>query len=183
MPFAELEEATRAVGRVVLLDDVLNAVLKIRTSLRKDGITVSDRRWRESMKVIRATAYLGGRDVARLDDLMALRFTLWEDLEQKGKVERTVLTVASPVDAEIAALMDSIHELSALLRSKEGESDEKLFAWGAEMFGKCNAIEKQALALGKKLKGAGQATVNIDTLLAAVEALRTEGKRALRIET
>jgi MoxR-like ATPase len=177
----DLQAACEDVSRVVLLDDVLDAVLKIRAELRRDGITVSDRRWRESMKVVRANAFLAGRAVASLEDLTALRFTLWEDLEQKGKIERVILSVASPADAEVAVLLDGVAELAATLKAKEGESGEKLFAYGSELFAKCNGIDKRAKTIAKKASEDGR-TVNVDKVHSAVEQVRAHAMRIMGIE-
>lgn len=181
MPFSDLQADAIAVENVVLLDDVLDAVIRLRTELRKDGITVGDRRWRDSMKVVRAAAFLAGRDVAEIGDLTALRFTLWEDLEQKQKVERKILAIASPDEEEVAALMDMVTEVLSQVRAKAGESDEKLFKFGPEALGKAKAIGKQAKALHTKLTASGRPTGSLQRVTDGVATIQRETKALLRL--
>jgi MoxR-like ATPase len=180
--YDDLVVACGEVEKVVLLDDVLDGVLRIRGDLRKLGITVSDRRWRESMKVVRAQAWLAGRAVAEVEDLYALRYTLWEDLEQKAKVERTILAVASPDADEAAGLADELAEIRATMRAKEGEAEDKLFAYIPEAMGKVNKIEKAAKKLLAKVQANGRPTRVIDTLLAQAAEIKAEGIKHLGIE-
>lgn len=179
--FEDLQVAADQVAQVVLLDDVMDAVIAIRTSLRKDGIIIGDRRWRESMKVVRATAWLDGRDVATLSDLRSLRFTLWEDLEQRQKIERTILAVAAPHEAELIALLDEVAALTAQVVAMEGQSDDRLSdLFSKEVFGKVNAIDKAAQRLAAKHAKSG-VTLDIAPVLAATDALRDRGRAHMGI--
>ena len=179
MPYEELVAAADAVQRVVLLDDVLDAVVKIRTALRKDGITVGDRRWRESMKGVRATAYLAGRDVAQPEDLLALRYTLWEDLEQKPKIERVIMEHAAPAEAEIAEMLDGVNELLAEMAAKAGESTEKLAKYIPEAMGKANRIQKAAKTMSGKLEGEGRPTTSLDKVFAGVTEVQNRARELM----
>jgi len=179
--FEDLKVAVDEVARVVLLDDVMDAVIAIRTALRKDGITIGDRRWRESMKVVRASAWLDGRNVAALSDLRALRFTLWEDLEQRQKIERTILAIAAPHEAELVMMLDEVAALNAQVTAMEGQADDKLSElYGKEVFGKVNAIDKRAERLASKLRKDG-VTLDIQQVLDATNALRDRGRAHMGI--
>ena len=179
--FEDLSEAADEVAKVVLLDDVMDAVIAIRTALRKDGITIGDRRWRESMKVVRASAWLDGRDVAALSDLRALRFTLWEDLEQRQKIERTILSVAAPHEAELVALLDEVAALNAQVAAMEGQADDKLSElYSKEVFGKVNVVDNQAKKIAARLAKSG-VTLDIQPVLDATNALRDRGRAHMGI--
>ncbi len=181
LPYEDLVTAVEETGRVVLMDDVLDGVVEIRKALAKDGMTVSDRRWRASMKVVRAHAYMAGRNVADLEDLTALRFTLWEDQEQIRKVERLILSVASPDAEEAIAMLDSLAEFRAGLKAKSDVSEEKSVQYLSEVMGKLQVIEKQATKLRAKIVKNGRATDRIDSVLEGVGSLRKEGMILLRI--
>ena len=181
IPFADLQAAVEEAKKVVILDDLMDAVIKIRTTLKGDGITVSDRRWRESLKVVRAQAYLNGRTVADAEDLNALRFTLWEDLEQIQKVFRVILSVASPDAEEAVTLLDETLEIGAKIRAAEGVADDSVFKIASEGLGKLQRIQKLAERLQTKLAKADRATDRADAVLAAIKDVRRAGMNLLKL--
>jgi MoxR-like ATPase len=67
-------------------DDVLNTLVKIRTELRTEGIRPSDRRFRQSLSIIKAKAALDSRSVVQVKDLAILKDGLWETVDQKDRV-------------------------------------------------------------------------------------------------
>jgi len=90
MSLEELYQLQFYSDTVEIPDEVFDTLGKIRNELKDEGIRPSDRRFKQSLSVIRAKAVLDGRDQARVDDVMILKNSLWERPEQRGKVSEIV---------------------------------------------------------------------------------------------
>ena len=98
----ELYEYQERAAHVFVSDGILKIIAKIRQALRDEGIRPSDRRFKQSLSILKAKAYLAGRtDVAR-EDLTILANILWETIDQKNTAEEIINEVAfDTVDAFI----------------------------------------------------------------------------------
>jgi len=90
LTFEELNNLQMFADMVDISDDVLNTLIRIRTELRTEGIRPSDRRFRQSLSIIKAKAALEGRSTVKVQDLSILKHGLWETVNQKAKVEDIV---------------------------------------------------------------------------------------------
>lgn len=108
----ELREAHEIVKQVNIAG-VTEAVWKLRRRLSNEGIDPGDRRFRVSMDMIRAAAFLAGRDHAIDADLAVLRFTLWDTAEQIDKVHHACLAAADPHVEPLAEVRQIITDLDA----------------------------------------------------------------------
>jgi MoxR-like ATPase len=93
---AEVAALHSQVGGVVIPDAVRVAVVELRRSLKAEGIVASDRRWRESLSLVKAAATLAGRTEAEVADLEVLRHVLWSDPGHKDKAQGIVLSIVNP---------------------------------------------------------------------------------------
>lgn len=90
----ELVQHQHRVKNVNISQALFETIAKIRKQLQDEGIRPSDRRFKQSLSLIQAKAYLEGRfDVLR-SDLKILTHTLWETIEQKEQVKLTINSVA-----------------------------------------------------------------------------------------
>ncbi|MBX2810367.1 MAG: AAA family ATPase [Myxococcales bacterium] len=71
-------------------DSVLADLVRLRRDLSVEGIIASDRRWRQSLDILRASAVLEGRQVVQRTDLKWLAHVLWNDPEERPKVVVTM---------------------------------------------------------------------------------------------
>ncbi len=58
-------------------DEIFNSIYSVREELRNKQVIVSDRRWRETIKILKANAMLNGRDAAGKEDIKILESSLW----------------------------------------------------------------------------------------------------------
>lgn len=90
----ELVQHQHRVKNVNISQALFETIAKIRKQLQDEGIRPSDRRFKQSLSLIQAKAYLEGRfDVLR-SDLKILTHTLWETIEQKEQVKLTINSIA-----------------------------------------------------------------------------------------
>jgi len=77
--------------------DVYETLRKIRAELKDEGIRPSDRRFRQSLTILKAKAVLDGRATVEVEDIMLLKDSLWENVDQKAKVHETVTKHAQDI--------------------------------------------------------------------------------------
>lgn len=62
---------------IEIRDDILNKMYLIREELKNKQVIVSDRRWRETVKILKTTAVLNKRSYVAAEDLKMLEPSLW----------------------------------------------------------------------------------------------------------
>lgn len=184
VPFLELAGAIDdVVPAIVMPMDVTVMLLALRDELSGKGIRVSDRRWRQSVRVLQAAAFLAGRDQIVGDDLGALRFVLWDSPEQVSTVHRAAMKMANPMNEQIMLIFDEIVAIQAEVRSRVGKSLAERAGYGSEALAKLKLIARDAKSLRDKHVDSGRPTTRVDDLtteiaktqrLVLVECLETE---------
>lgn len=96
----DIYKAQAEIQHVILGDDIMGALLELRTTLANEEIRVTDRRFHQTLAVIRAQAWLDGREVADIGDVIPLQHMLWRQLEHLPKVRDAVYDLADPVEKE-----------------------------------------------------------------------------------
>ncbi|MEU4658575.1 AAA family ATPase [Streptomyces sp. NPDC023723] len=171
---AALQRAvTEEVPDVAVPDPVVDAVCTLRAALRRKELIASDRRWRQAVRLLQASAYLDGRPAVAATDLSVLTHVLWDSPAQRPAVEREVLHLVNPDAKEALDLADTLDELEAQLDAMAGQSREALSEWVIKQ-----AHHKLATA-GKRLErlraeaaGAGRSTTAIDRVTGRQRAVR-----------
>jgi MoxR-like ATPase len=119
----ELAALQSAVDNVTISDDLLEAIITIKAELEGVGIVASDRRWKSSVKLVKAHALLNGHSTVEEDDLLILQHALWREPDQLAMVREKVGSVASPVTAEALAILDAAKEAHKEFLKLEGTPD------------------------------------------------------------
>src|SRR6058998_1220955 len=91
----EIHDAREAVTAVELDRPLLESIAKIRRRLGAEGLSLSDRRYKESLSIVRSKAWLNGRTYAIEDDLAVLANILWDDPVNEPLVRGFVLDIAN----------------------------------------------------------------------------------------
>lgn len=121
----ELLTAQREVETVNLPDALAVKVFNVKQQLFAEGIVPSDRRWRQSAAVIKASAWLDGRSAATDDDLLALRHTLWLVPENIDTVDRIIQQYANPKGQKVMEIGQAIDAIAADLTKSWPERSEQ----------------------------------------------------------
>ncbi|MFG3185376.1 AAA family ATPase [Streptomyces nigra] len=171
---SELQEAvTTTVPAVEVPDAMVDAICTLRAALRRKELIASDRRWRQAVGLLQASAYLDVRTEVTETDLSILTHVLWNSPAERPVVEREVLHLVNPDAKEALDLADTLDELETQLDAMAGQSREALSDWVIK-----NAHNKLATA-GKRLEqlrseaaGAGRSTTTIDRVTLRQRAVR-----------
>ncbi|MBD8036116.1 AAA family ATPase [Solibacillus sp. A46] len=98
----ELYEHQQQVANIDVSDGILKMIAKIRQALKDEGIRPSDRRFKQSLSILRAKAYLAGRTEVIREDLAIMANVLWETSDQKSTAKEIIHEIAfDTVDAFI----------------------------------------------------------------------------------
>ncbi|WP_016910170.1 AAA family ATPase [Streptomyces xiaopingdaonensis] len=171
---AALEHAvTVAVPAVEVPDAVVDAVCTLRAALRRRELVASDRRWRQAVGLLQASAYLDGRQAVGETDLSVLTHVLWDSPSERRTVEREVLQLVNPDAKEALALAGTVEELEAQLDAMAGQSREALSEWVIrEAHSKLARAGNRLEQLREEAAGAGRSTAAIDRAAGRQRAVR-----------
>ena len=119
-----------AADAVALTDDTIEALANLRDACRKAGLSVSDRRWRQTLSLVRAWAHLDGRKVSDPEDLECLDFVLWSKPDERAQVSKLVASVVSPSGAKATEELDMAREIEKKIPPKGSDPTVYLGAIG-----------------------------------------------------
>jgi len=108
---ADLEKAQTEVETIPVSDAIIAKIVELRRNLKAEGIIVSDRKWRQSLSVLKAYAYLNGHSEVTEDDFEILIHVLWNRPEQRRTVTKVVNTIANPVNQKAIEFLDIATEI------------------------------------------------------------------------
>lgn len=124
----ELDNMQYLCSLVTIPNEIIQNLVRIRADLKNEGIQPSDRRYKQSLSILKAKAFLAGRTYVVLDDLEILTDILWEEISQKPKVESIIqkLDVVTHEINELVSVMvdlkdegNKINQVSDLKRRSE----------------------------------------------------------------
>ncbi|MGW0844285.1 AAA family ATPase [Streptomyces sp. NPDC002787] len=165
---------TTAVPAVTVPEPIVDAVCTLRAALRRQELIASDRRWRQSVTLLQASAFLDGRTAVGESDLAVLTHVLWDSPAQRPTVEREVLQMVNPDARAALDLADAIEELEAQLDAKAGQSREELSAWAIkEANTKLSRAGKKLEELREAAQAQGRSTASIERVLARQRAVHS----------
>lgn len=107
----ELQKMQAEVAAVTIPDDIFQTLSSIRNILGKENIIASDRRFKQSLDLIRASAYLNGRTEATIEDLSILQHVLWTQPAEQKTVRKTVINLINPTISKAQELLDMASEI------------------------------------------------------------------------
>jgi MoxR-like ATPase len=158
LSLADLEAARAAAAALPVPGEVLRAVTDIRRDLRQKNVLVSDRRWAQAIGVLRAHAWLQGRDTVGDADLPFLEHVLWRDPGDREQVRATIRERLRGYEDEVRVLLYQSRELrDYALRSWETSELRSRAAVEAHtkirsILGKVDAILTQARTVGRPVE-------------------------------
>ncbi|NMP24601.1 AAA domain-containing protein [Sulfobacillus sp. DSM 109850] len=168
---SDLKAAQQAVETVDVLG-VLPLLGQLRTELAKLGVIASDRRWRQSVGIVQANAWMNGHTVADAGDVTILQHVLWDEPDQRLAVAKAVLTLISPFDQEAQDILDDAKDvyIKAVGAPPDAENDAHQYEAILQASQLLNTAGKRLGAIAKKAREAGKSTAQIRENMAQVQA-------------
>jgi MoxR-like ATPase len=177
LSMADLRAAQAEALAVVISDPTIDGLISIRDACKADGIVVSDRRWKKSLKAIQASAYLAGEATTTPEDLLILTDVLWREPKERGKVAHLVGQLADPVSAKAAEILDAARETAARVTGLHSSDRKGYIAEAAQALDDFKAQQKKLVELSR---GAGpRAAQTITDAQQEITQLHSELARAV----
>ncbi|MGH7819250.1 MAG: AAA family ATPase, partial [Candidatus Binatia bacterium] len=107
----ELRALHHEAQRLPVRPTVLRRLMEIRRELGRKEIVASDRRYRQSIGVLRARALVAGRGEVLEDDLFVLEPVLWRDPAEQAEIRATLRTLLQGHEDEVQELLFQSREL------------------------------------------------------------------------
>ena len=165
----ELQSAQQQAEQVNIFDDTINALVRLWKELKSQGFIISDRRFRNCLRFLKAHAWLEGRNVVADDDIAILSNMLWTDPEQIKQSKKIVMGFANPLAVKANEIFDGASELAAKL--KETPDSAERTGMATEANHKFKVAQKMLDGLLKQAKSEGKATGKIIERLAQIKEM------------
>ena len=161
----------------ISINNITDDLIKIRLALKNKGILVSDRRFKKSVDIIRAWAYVHQHQTASREDLSVLQYIFWDEPEQYLTVQSVVLQYASPLTAKAVKYKPILKEFEDKIKGKTELDTEAV-----EIYKKASKIVSELEALSQQAKASGTDSIEIDSILSYAEQIKnTISKDILKI--
>lgn len=152
--------------------DVLDTLVQLREVMRSEGYEPSGRRWKQCMKLLRASAWLAGRTDASTDDIAVLRHALWDKPEQIDKIERLTLQVSNPFAEAVLKIVEKVREIQSEARNAKKLSTDKKTATGVALNAQIKSVANEAGQERQKAIASGASVTKFDEVLEEINATR-----------
>ena len=150
-----LGDARAEVDALAVPGDVLRTLTDVRRELRAKGLVASDRRWTQAIGVLRAHAWLAGRDAVADEDVSFLEHVLWRDPAERPQVRAAIRELLRGYEDEVRVLLYQSRELREYAlrawdtRELESRAALEAHAKVRNILGKVDSILSQARSGGR----------------------------------
>lgn len=121
----DLEQLQQKIGSIKF-DGIIPQMVKLRESLRDDGIGPSSRRFKWAIRALQANALLNGRAEVIDEDLFVLKNVLWGEKKEIPIVEQVIAKAINPAIAEIRELLAQAKEIENDVKTADPKNPTEL---------------------------------------------------------
>ena len=169
----ELNEMQQEVREVVLPGHVYRGIADIRRELNKKNISASDRRYRQSLSLLQAYAYLESEDEVYEKHLFFLEHVLWRDPAEHEQVRNTIRELLLGYEEEITELLYESREIRDSALQTGRSSDERARAL-IELHTKLRNILTKVDEIMDKAKRLGRPLERVNNVRSEIAQLQKE---------
>jgi MoxR-like ATPase len=173
MTLAELTELQQQVRNVPLPSHVYRGIADIRRQLNKKNIQASDRRYRQSLALLQAHAFLLGDKEVQEKNLFFLEHVLWRDPAEHEQVRNTIRELLLGYEEEITELLYESREIRDSALQPGRSSDERARAL-IEFHTKLRNIITKVDQIMEKARRLGRPLDRVHTARNEIEQLQKE---------
>ena len=142
----ELAQDQKLASEVTMPPALISMIVGLRHAVHQEGMYVSDRKWMQSVRIVKAYAHLNGRSEAIVDDLEILESVLWSTPDQMRSIRRLISRTTNPVGEQIVKVTDGVQELMDQVKAMP--DDEKRVQFAQQVQAKVRSGRQQLEKLG-----------------------------------
>ena len=169
----ELQQIKAEADKVELNDNIVEILTNLKNKLSDSGLAVSDRTYKNSIKLLKAEAYYHERGEIIEDDLDILRHVLWSDPDEEKIVYSAILDLINPEKNKILELFDDAQEIYDSVIKLDSKDPQRLKK-GVEVAVKLKEAKKKMHDFYLSLKNKGKDTKEVKKLEAKIDEYLTE---------
>jgi MoxR-like ATPase len=173
----DLRRAQAEAMAVKITDETVDALMAIRDACRAEGLIASDRRWKKSLGLVRASAWLAGEKKTTPEDLAILTDSLWREPKDRPKVARIVGQLSDPASMQSLEILDAAREIAIKVASLKSGDRKAYIAQAAQAVEQFDAQQVKLADLAKS--GGRRAKAVIGDAVAEIQGLHAEVARAV----
>ncbi|HEX6768391.1 MAG TPA: AAA family ATPase [Candidatus Binatia bacterium] len=173
LTLADLTDLQRQTRQVAIPAHVYRGIADIRRELNKKNIQASDRRYRQSLGLLQACAFIEGESQVYEKHLFFLEHVLWRDPAEHEPVRNTIRELLLGYEEEITELLYESREIreSAL---QAGRSSEERARALIELHTKLKNILVKVDQILDKAKRMGRPLERVNTVRGEIEQLQKD---------
>lgn len=170
---SELESCAAGARGVAVPSNILKLISRIRKELAKKGIFPSDRRYKHSVSLLKARAYLEGRGSVSEDDLRLFENVLWREPGERAEIQSVIHQSLHGYKDRLRELLIQAKELEAYSK-REWENEEMLIKANIEAQTKLKHIGSRLGELVEEYRERGKPTDEITQAKEEIENIQKE---------
>lgn len=169
----ELSKLKEKVIRVEIPQAVYKILLRIRKELNAKGISLSDRRYKSSVSLIKAKAFINGREMAKEEDVKILENVLWKDPAEIPDIKSTLHSVLFGYREQLKELYIQAKEIEAYSKQNWDDEETKIKA-NIEAQTKLKMLINKVNDLSEELSDRGKSTGEVTEIKSKIEDVQKE---------
>lgn len=169
----ELSKLKEKVIRVEIPQAVYKILLRIRKELNAKGISLSDRRYKSSVSLIKARAFINGREMAKEEDVKILENVLWKDPAEIPDIKSTLHSILFGYREQLKELYIQAKEIEAYSKQNWDDEETKIKA-NIEAQTKLKMLINKVNDLSEELSDRGKSTGEVTEIKSKIEDVQKE---------
>ena len=169
----ELSKLKENVNRVEIPHAVIRILLRIRTELNTKGIVLSDRRYKSSVSLIKAKAFINGREMAKEEDVKILENVLWKDPAEIPDIKSTLHSILFGYREQLKELYIQAKEIEAYSKQNWDDEETKIKA-NIEAQTKLKMLINKVNDLSEELSDRGKSTGEVTEIKSKIVDVQKE---------
>ena len=160
----------------VEIGDAEDLIVDLWETLNKNGYKLSDRKWRNSLRYMRANAWLNGRKSLTDDDVLVLKDMAWQTPEQIKPIRKLVFNTLNPALGKAQDLYDAVCEIYGELESFTDDDVQNKSKFGSTRGMKAAEVNNKLVSARKMIQSTivdqkGKDTTTLDSYVDSINVM------------
>ena len=169
----ELKKCKSAVNQVIIPSNIIKLIGRIRTELKSKGLSPSDRRYKQSISLLKAKAYLEGRSEVSEEDLRFLENVYWRDPGEIPEIQSVIHQALHGYKDRLRELVIQAKELDGYSK-REWDNEEMSIKANIEAQTKLKKIVLNVNELIEECEQRGKSTEDIKKAKLEIEDIQKD---------